>query len=121
VIDVYIYGCLLMIVATVAESGLLIHGYCTLDESGTDDRWDCDLVAMHSYERFFAWTLLRYWIFFNLVSEMPLDLNPFILPFDWWGSSSVDRFTIAELQNKIFNYLTLLLSPFSFYSPFSFS
>ena len=63
----YIYGCLLMIVATIAESALIINEHCTLEETAVEDRWECDLSAMHLFERFFAWTLLRYWIFFNLV------------------------------------------------------
>jgi hypothetical protein len=67
VIDVYIYGCLLMIMATIAESALIMFAHCTLEETVVEDRWECDLSAMHTYERYFAWTLLRYWIFFNLV------------------------------------------------------
>ena len=60
--DIFIYGALLMNFAVLAEAILVVFVYCELDVEGTDlgSEWECNLKEMHAFEREFAWPLLRY-------------------------------------------------------------
>ena len=66
--DIFIYGALLMNVAVLAEAIVVVYAFCELDTgTGKSEMWECDLSAMHAFEREFSWPLLRYWIGFNML------------------------------------------------------
>lgn len=63
--DIYIYGALMMSLTVIAEAILVVQFFCKLDGSG--EELECKLAEMHEFEREFSWPLLRYWIAFNLI------------------------------------------------------